>query len=173
MTPRRWPAPTPVALAVTGAGVVVADQVTKLLVVRALALHETVVVIPGFFDLTHSLNRGGVWGLGRDVSEGARLALFLGLPALIAALAAWYLRELPLTDRLGRFGIAAVLGGAVGNLVDRVRLGAVVDFLAFHVGDRYWPTFNIADSAICVGIVALAISSILERRSESSPDEPG
>jgi signal peptidase II len=149
--------------------VVAVDQATKLAVVASFGLNEARSVVPGFFDLTHVLNTGGVWGLGGDLPDVARTAIFLALPAAITLFAVWYSLSLAPEDRLKQYSIALVVGGAIGNLIDRLRLGVVIDFLSFHVGDLYWPAFNVADSAICVGIGVLVVSTVLE--GEEPPDE--
>lgn len=147
--------------------VLVADQVTKAVAVSRLALHETVPVIPGYFDLTHVLNSGGVWGLGGDASPLVRTVVFLALPSLITIFACWYSLQLPARERARPFALALLVGGAIGNLLDRLRLGEVVDFLLFHWRGRWaWPAFNLADAAICVGIAVLLVASFLERDDE-------
>ena len=149
--------------AITALLVLVVDQVTKLAILVSLELQERVTIIPGFFDLVHALNRGGVWGLGRELSPPLRTAVFLALPAAVTGFALWYGAALPKADRLRRFAISLVVGGAIGNLIDRWRIQGVVDFLVFHVGERYWPAFNVADSAICVGIFILVVATVIDR----------
>jgi len=140
------------------------DQLVKLLVVARFQLGERVPVIEGLFDLTYVLNPGGVWGLGRDLAMVPRTIVFLALPVAITSLAIYYAWGLPARDRLRHAAIALVIGGAIGNLVDRLRLEppAVIDFLLVHYREHYWPAFNIADSAICVGVVVLLIAGLLE-----------
>ena len=150
--------------------IVLLDQIVKTLVVARFELGERVPVISGLFDLTYTLNPGGVWGLGRDLAMLPRTIVFLALPVAITALAIYYAWCLPAADRFRHAAIALVIGGAIGNLIDRLRLDppAVIDFLLFHFRGHYWPAFNIADSAICVGVAALLISSFFE---DSGPDE--
>ena len=96
--------------------------------------------------------------------------MFLALPVAITAIAIHYAWSLPATDRLRHGAIALVIGGAIGNLIDRMRLDppAVIDFLVFHWKSHYWPAFNIADSAICVGVAVLVISTFLEEPDRDS-----
>ncbi len=139
--------------------VIVLDQWTKWLVEVHLPHHATQPVIPGFFNLTHVRNTGVAFGLfASDGGGGAGWLLTgLGLGALVAVgLYFWYT---PSRDRVLLVALALVVGGAVGNLVDRVSSGAVTDFLDVYVGLHHWPSFNIADSAISVGIVLMAIDS--------------
>lgn len=129
--------------------VVALDQGTKLWVVGAFAPGETLPLLP-FFSLTYVRNQGAAWGL----FQGAHLWL-AGFGAVAVALCCLFWRRI-----FGDHAWAAplgglLLGGIVGNLVDRVRLGYVVDFLDFHWGAAHFPCFNVADSAICVGVAAL------------------
>lgn len=155
--------------------IVVLDQAAKLTIVANMELAQRHAVVPGLFDLTYLLNAGGVWGIGRDLSPAVRAAIFLALPVAITSLAAWYSLQLPASDRLRQGAIALVVGGAVGNLVDRVRLDppAVIDFLLVHVREHYWPAFNLADSAICIGVTVLLVSTFLEDEPDAQdPSRP-
>jgi signal peptidase II len=136
--------------------VVFLDQVTKAIVAARIPLHETIPVIRGFFDLTHVRNTGAAFGLFASFSSPAR-ATFLTLVsgAVFLAVLAWALTSAATLTRL-QLALALVLGGAVGNLVDRVRFQSVTDFLRFYVDRWEWPSFNVADSAISVGVVLLA-----------------
>jgi signal peptidase II len=141
--------------------VVAADQATKAWVVASIVGGERREVVRGFFELTHLLNPGGVWGVGRELPPGPRAAVFLLLPVIVTVLAVWHSWNLPAGARWRRAAIALVVGGATGNLIDRLRLEppAVIDFLLFHLGSFTWPAFNVADSAICVGFGILLVSS--------------
>ena len=151
--------------------IVLLDQLVKALVAARFELGERIPVVSGLFDLTYTLNPGGVWGLGREMATFPRAIVFLALPVAITALAVYYAWSLPSADRFRHAAISLVIGGAIGNLIDRLRVDppAVIDFLLFHFREHYWPAFNIADSAICVGVAALLVSSFFE---ESAPDEP-
>jgi signal peptidase II len=157
------------AFVIVAITVVALDQATKLAIVHALRLNESRTVVSGFFDLSHSLNPGGVWGVGRDVAPALRFAVFLALPAVITLLAAWYSFRLDAGDWLRQGSIALVVGGAVGNLIDRLRLAHVIDFLRFHVGRFAWPDFNVADSAICVGVAVLLLAAFFEGEERTEP----
>ena len=140
--------------------VVILDQITKALVRPALALHESREVIPGFLDLTRVHNTGAAFGM-LNAAEFPMKPLILSLVAMIAlGGVAWYAATVPLGDRLARLGIAGVLGGAVGNLIDRATSGYVLDFVDAYWGDWHFWAFNVADAAINVG-VALMILELL------------
>ena len=150
-----------------GASVLALDQATKAVVTAGLALHDSVAIVPGFFDLTHVLNTGGVWGVGREASPIVRTLVFLALPSLITAFALWYSLQLPAGERVRHVALALLVGGALGNLVDRMRLGHVVDFLLLHWKGRWsWPAFNVADTAICIGVGVLLVASAVDRDDE-------
>ena len=145
-------------------GVVVLDQWTKWLVELHLPHHAAHPVIPGFLNLTHVRNTGVAFGLfaSEGGKSGTLLLTLLGLAALTAVgLYFWYA---PPGDRLLLVALSLVVGGAIGNLIDRVSSGAVTDFIDVYVGTHHWPSFNVADSAISIGIVLMAIDSFRARK---------
>ncbi len=149
--------------------VVILDQITKALIRPALALHESVVVIPGFVDFTRVHNTGAAFGMLNSV-EFPFKTVVLSLVALIAiGGVAWYAATVPLTDRLARLGIAGVLGGAIGNLIDRASAGYVLDFVdAYWDGWHFW-AFNVADAAITFGVIFMILDILgLGRRASNS-----
>ncbi|MFN2427232.1 MAG: signal peptidase II [Candidatus Binatia bacterium] len=135
------------------------DQYTKQLVVAAWELGESTPVIPGFFSLTYLRNRGGAFGLFSDLPETWRVAFFVVFAVATVAALVWMLRTTERHDWVQRLALTSVIGGAAGNLWDRVRHGEVVDFLDVYVGDWHWPAFNVADSFISCGVVLLLLSS--------------
>lgn len=146
-------------------GVVVADQLTKLLIIRSFTLYESTEVIPGLFNLTYLTNNGAAFSIFAGQPALWRQVFFIttALVALVIVVIAWrsYRRE----SEFYTVCLALVAGGAIGNLIDRVRLGAVVDFLDIYIGTHHWPAFNIADSAITVGVTLFLVTSIvMERR---------
>ena len=149
--------------------VVILDQITKALVRPALALHDNMVVIPNFLDFTRVHNTGAAFGMLNSV-EFPFKAVVLSLVALVAlGGVAWYAATVPLGDRLARIGIAGVLGGAIGNLIDRATAGYVLDFVdAYWNGWHFW-AFNVADAAISVGVVFMILDSVGVGRSASDP----
>lgn len=139
----------------------VLDQVTKHLVVASWELGESVAVVPGFFSLTYLRNRGGAFGLFSDLPEAWRVGFFVLFALATVAALAWMLRSTDRDDVVQRFALTSVIGGAAGNLFDRVRYGEVVDFLDVYVRDWHWPAFNVADSFITCGVILLLASSFL------------
>lgn len=144
-------------LLATAAAVVVLDQLTKALVVRTLALHEYVPVVDGLLSISHVRNRGAAFGIFSDWNLPYQPALLAALSLGALAAIAFYFFRLPSSARLPRVALALVLGGAVGNLLDRVRLGYVVDFVHVYWREHQWPDFNVADSAITVGVALLVL----------------
>jgi signal peptidase II len=143
------------------AAALAADQASKALVVRALPPSRSVPVIPGLLDLTLVTNTGGIFGLLRDLEGPARGLLFSAVPAAAILLMIWFGLRLPPGRRWARAALGLILGGAAGNLLDRARLGHVVDFLDVYVGRHHWPAFNVADSGICVGVAILLAEGLL------------
>lgn len=141
----------------TAATVLALDRLTKWLIETRLSFFDSQKVIPGFFDIVRSENSGVAFGLFNDsTSQWRTLALvLLSLAAVIGVgILLWRPERL---DRLSRWGFALILGGAAGNVVDRILYGKVTDFLLLYIGDYQWPAFNIADSAIVIGSVLLAL----------------
>jgi signal peptidase II len=132
--------------------IVALDQLTKLIVRQRFELHESVTVIPGFFDLTRVHNTGAAFGMLNDVDFPMKpVALAVVATAALAGVAL-YAAMLPASQWLARLGLACILGGAAGNLIDRVTLGHVVDFFDFHYAGWHFWAFNVADAAITVGV---------------------
>lgn len=158
--------------ALTAAGlIVVTDQWTKLLVRQKLALSDSVTVIPGFFNLVHAENPGAAFSMLAGASQTVRSVLLVGVAsAIILLLGAGLFGKFQIvTSPVSRWAVSLVLGGAVGNLIDRVRVGTVTDFLEFYLGNYYWPSFNVADSAIFCGAVLLFAEQWLQRKPKPEP----
>jgi signal peptidase II len=137
-----------------------ADQLTKVWAVAALKGKPTVTVIEGFFDLHYVENPGATWGFLAD-SPGLREPILIGVAVLASLFILWMARKLQPGQRLVPVALALVLSGAVGNLIDRVRLSVVIDFISLHAGEAFrWPTFNVADIAIVVGVALLLVDSV-------------
>lgn len=148
------------------AAVVVADQITKALVLANLPLYHSLTVIPGFFDITHIHNPGGAFGFLAGSGPGVRKVVFLFVSLLALVLIFWFYIKTPLTHRFLATGFAMIFGGALGNLIDRIRFGKVVDFLDVYIGSYHWPAFNVADSAIVVGIGIFILHLVLKKLPE-------
>ena len=149
--------------------VVILDQITKAMVRPALALHESREVIPGFLDLTRVHNTGAAFGM-LNSAEFPLKTLVLSLVAAVAlGGVAWYAATVPLSDRLARLGIAGVLGGAIGNLIDRATSGYVLDFVDAYWGEWHFWAFNVADAAITVGVIFMILDILgLGRRASNT-----
>ncbi len=145
------------------APVIIADQITKLLAVRHIEFARNLEVIPGFFYITHLYNTGGAFGIFANSAPWVRAVFFLGVSVLAAVFVLYLYKQTPYENRLFGWGLCLVFGGAAGNLIDRFRIGKVIDFLEFYVSMipwnlfNPWPPFNIADSAISIGVAILAI----------------
>ena len=141
--------------------VVVLDQAVKALVRAELLLFESREVIPGFFDLTRNHNTGTAFGLFNSVDFPGKTLLLIAVAGTALAGLAWYTATLPLDQRLSRLGLALVLGGAVGNLIDRAWLGFVVDFFDFYWRAWHFWAFNVADAAISMGVGLMILEMLL------------
>ena len=137
------------------AGVAV-DLATKQLILDYLALGSQIPVIKGLFNVVHFHNRGSaVFSLFASWPLASVRVLFVGTSSLVLAVVAYLWWRLPPGQRLAALGYSLIMAGALGNLVDRVRFGEVVDFLDFYWGRYHWPAFNVADSFICAGAAVL------------------
>jgi signal peptidase II len=140
---------------ILSAAVILLDIWTKSLVLARIDLHEAIPVIPNFFQLVHVRNTGAAFGLGANASSKlVPILLNVGAIAVFCVVVVYALRS-AVSDRVLQSGLHLILGGAIGNLLDRFRFGYVVDFLDVYVGRHHWPAFNVADSAICIGIALL------------------
>jgi signal peptidase II len=141
-----------VKLLIIAGSICILDQVTKVSVVATIAVYDTIPVIPGFFNLTHIYNPGGAFGfLARTTSELRHLFFLASSFAAMGLILLLYVKTPP-KQRLLETALALILGGAFGNAIDRIRIGKVIDFLDVYIKDLHWPAFNVADSAITIGI---------------------
>lgn len=160
MTMAAWRQPEPWVTAV----LVGIDQVTKWLVVQRIALHDTVPVIPGLLNLTYVRNTGAAFGMfnASDFAYKPLVVAGLALLALLGIL--WYARKFAADAWPARYGFVLIIAGAVGNLIDRLTLGFVVDFVDVYLGSWHFWAFNVADAAITVGAVLFAGDTLFSRR---------
>jgi signal peptidase II len=147
------------------------DQATKVLIVQSLAMHESVPVFESFFHITHVRNTGAAFSLLAQAPESFRQPFFLVTTVLAVAALLFFLRNVDEADTWTIAAIAGILGGAIGNFIDRVLYGEVVDFLLLHWRGYYWPAFNVADSCITIGVIGLLWSSFRARRAEAENDQ--
>jgi signal peptidase II len=147
----------------TAVVVVVLDQLTKAAILASLAGDGVSgrATITSFFNLALTYNRGISFGLFNG-GAGVNAFVFSVLAAAIVGVLVYWLSRA--SSPLLAVAIGLIIGGAVGNVLDRIRLGAVVDFLDFHVGGLHWPAFNLADSAICIGVAAMLLDGLVLRR---------
>jgi signal peptidase II len=150
---------------VTGLVVLVLDQVTKAIVERTMALNESIPLL-AFFSLTYVRNTGAAFGILRELDAALRLPLFVLVTLLAVAALVSYLRQLRSDDSIVAASLGGILGGAAGNLICRVRYGEVIDFAHLHYRGFDWPMFNLADSAITVGVAIVLWHSL-----RASPNE--
>lgn len=150
-------------------GLVIADQITKAIVRRATELHESIPVIPDFFSLTRVHNTGAAFGMFNGMDFPGKTVVLTLIAGLALVGVGWYALSVPNTDRLARLGVACILGGAVGNLIDRAVSGYVLDFLDFSFGGWHFWAFNVADAAISIGVVLMILDLVGLGRRASNP----
>ena len=152
--------------------VVALDQATKWVVDRFMGLHETQEVIDGLVRLTYVRNRGAAFGVLSDAELPYQAFLFAAVSLLALFAIAVYAWRLPTASRVPRLGLALIIGGALGNLIDRVRLGYVIDFVDVYWRTHHWPAFNVADSCISIGVCLLVIDMLRAPRAEPGVAAP-
>jgi signal peptidase II len=157
MVPRSYARPLEI---VAIAAVLVLDQLTKVIVRHTLQLHDSRNVIPGLLDLTHVQNSGAAFGLLNAADFPYKPAVMIGIAAIALVAIAAYGTQLGFHERLARFGLSLILGGAFGNLIDRAVSGYVVDFVDVYWGTSHFWAFNVADAAITVGAVLVLLDMI-------------
>lgn len=146
---------------IISAVIVLADQLIKLAVVENIPLHKTKELIPGIISLTHIRNSGAAW----SIMEGKTWFL-IGLPIVISALAVWFMYKNRSGSRLGLVSLAMILGGGIGNLIDRIRLREVVDYISTDFID--FPVFNFADICVVVGAILFCVYAVFFDESEKT-----
>jgi signal peptidase II len=161
-----------ILLGVTTGLILLLDQITKFYVDSSMRLHESIPVIQGLFSITHVRNPGAAFGFLADASPLFRAIFFVAVTVLAIILVVHYIWKSRAEEPRLTFALSLILSGAVGNLIDRVRLGEVIDFLDVYIGSTHWPAFNVADSAISVGAVILFIE-ITRRGGKRQTDSKG
>ncbi|MCP5042070.1 MAG: signal peptidase II [bacterium] len=147
------------------------DQATKHWITSKVVYADRIEIIPGVFDITHVRNAGGAFSFFADGPFEQRMVFFIGTTLIAIVLLLVFFAKLRAEEALSATALGVVLGGALGNLADRIRLGEVVDFLDVHLPGGYtWPTFNVADSAIVIGVTLLVLEVFLAQ--EDQPDHP-
>jgi len=180
-------------MALTVPLIVIFDQVTKALaasylkpiIFEANPADRYVTVIDGFWRFKYTENAGAAWGLFRDASAGFRIPFFIIVSLAAIAFILWFFKKLESHQKLLPLAVSLVLGGAIGNLIDRIIMGKVIDFVDWYLvfdgpvdlglftimaGEKHWPTFNVADAAISVGVVLLIVEMFIGRKKMSAAD---
>jgi signal peptidase II len=147
--------------------VVVLDQATKALIMAKFSMFELQPVIPGLFNLTYLTNTGAAFGMLAGAPTIWRQVFFVGVAVVAIGVLVFSYRQFRNQGRIFAHAIGLIAGGAVGNLIDRLRFGAVVDFLDFYIGTRHWPAFNVADAAITIGVGLFILGSVMSPGEDS------
>jgi len=145
---------------VVAIAVVVLDQATKAMVASTMRLHQSIPLIDGVAAFTYVRNTGAAFGILAGRAAALRTPFFLVISGGAVLLLLWFLRGLPAERRLLVVACGAVAGGALGNMIDRVTLGEVIDFVDLSIGTYHWPAFNVADSAITLGVLVLCLDAL-------------
>jgi len=146
--------------------VLLLDQATKILIDRTMGLHTSIIVVQNYFDITYIRNKGAAFGFLAESSFRLPFFILVSIIAIVVILGIF--RKVRPEQRFNAVALSLIFSGAVGNLIDRARLGEVIDFLYFHWYQHYWPAFNVADSAICIGVFLLAFDMLLDERRNKS-----
>ncbi len=144
--------------------VVICDQLSKLWILQNFALYDSTVIIPGFFNLTFLRNTGAAFGILAGQPALWRQVFFITLAMVALVVIIFMQRKLGPQNSWFTVSLGFISGGAIGNLIDRVAYGSVIDFLDFYVTTHHWPAFNVADSGITVGVAIFLITQFLEER---------
>jgi signal peptidase II len=143
--------------------VVLMDQITKAMVLKMMPLFKSIVVIPGIFSLTHIHNPGGAFGFLSQNGGPWLHWMFLAAAVVALSMILYFHHQTPKTHPYLGLGLSLIFGGAIGNLIDRLRFGEVVDFLDFYIAHLHWPTFNVADSAVTIGVGIFIIHILFKK----------
>ena len=161
----QHPRPNALSWLLLSAGVIVLDQVSKGFALANLQPYEPVAVVDGFLNWMLAFNPGAAFSFLAD-SGGWQRWFFTALALVVSAVLVVWLSRTARSDWRNAVPLSLIIGGAIGNVIDRARLGHVVDFIDVYVGQSHWPAFNIADSAICVGAVTLVAFSLFTGKAE-------
>ena len=143
--------------------VIFLDQISKSWIEHNVSLYQSIQVIPNFFHITHIQNTGGAFGILAEVTGLYFKTFFILFTLFTIGVVGFFYCKLKPNQDAPALGIALIIGGAIGNLVDRIRLGGVIDFIDVHYYSLHWPAFNVADSAITIGSVLLGVLIFLKK----------
>ena len=167
----RWPRRYNVLLGV-GSLVVLIDQITKIWVDRTMSLYESTPIVPGFLDLHYIRNTGAAFGFLSGSHAGFRIPFFILVSSVAIGIILFLFYKLEESEVMMPLALSLVLGGAIGNLIDRIRLGEVIDFILFHYKAFQYPSFNVADIGITVGVTLLVLKIFLLEKREPEKSAP-
>lgn len=153
-------------LSIVSAVVILLDQASKIFIDRTMDIHSSITVVENFFNITYIRNKGAAFGFLAETSF--RLPFFILISFIAVVVIICIFRKLRPEQKLTAFSLSLIFAGALGNLIDRIRLGEVIDFIYVHWYDHYWPAFNVADSAICIGVFLLALDMLRDERRRKS-----
>lgn len=150
--------------------ILVLDQVTKYAVEKKIRMYEVISIVPGFFNLTHVRNKGAAFSILSTLPDLWRSSFFITVTAVAVVILAVLIRKTQ--ERLLVTAFSLIVAGAVGNVIDRIRYGEVIDFIQWYVKSYYWPSFNIADSAISAGVTLLAVDMLFRNKTSTNFQAP-
>lgn len=153
-----------ILLSLIGGATIILDQLTKRMIQNKFELHESIVIVEGFFSLTYIVNPGAAFGFMAGQSEDFRAIFFLVVSIIALTILVIFFRQTPADDTYSLIALSLLFGGAIGNMIDRARLGVVVDFLDFYIGQSHWPAFNVADSAITIGVSIMMLTLFFDKK---------
>jgi signal peptidase II len=153
------------------AAVFVADQATKVFVRRTIDPRDSIAVLDGFVDIVHARNPGAAFSFLAEAPAWFRGPFFVVITITAVAVLLYVIARLPREDRLMRVALGGVLGGALGNLVDRLMYGEVTDFVDVHWRAHHWPAFNVADSSITLAVIAVVAQALFSARPQNTASE--
>jgi signal peptidase II len=149
-------------------GILLLDQWTKSLIIQKLLLYQKIEVIQGFFNIIHVRNTGGAFGIFGGEKGGFGSILFVVVSLIAIGVIIFLFIRIKEEEKTLALSFSLILSGAIGNLIDRLRYGEVIDFLDFYLSSTHWPAFNIADSAICIGIGLMALELLKHDQKRSA-----
>jgi len=151
--------------------IIILDQLVKIYVDKTMHLYQSIEVLENFFHITYIRNKGAAFGILSGANENLRIPFFLTVSVIAIAIILYTIYTYEEESQVFPVSMGLILGGAIGNMIDRVRLGEVIDFVDVHWYGHHWPAFNVADSAITVGVTLLIINIIFEHKNVETEEE--
>lgn len=151
--------------------IIILDQLVKIYVDKTMHLYQSIEVLENFFHITYIRNKGAAFGILSGANESLRIPFFLTVSAIAIAVIIYTIYTYREESQVFPVSMALILGGAIGNMIDRVRFGEVIDFVDVHWYEHHWPAFNVADSAITIGVALLIINMLFEHKKVEAEEE--